>query len=793
MGSVDAQGTLAVSMDSPRSVNRVAISADLSGQSSLLRGNLSVSAGLAATKGGGPATYTFDIGREGRRVLAFAGSVPERNGRLSGTWKIDIHDSDLAPFFQEHTLPRFSATGDGRFDADADLSRIHALGGLSASASGLGFLAPSLDRLGPVKLDASFDLTRDGQSLSVDSLSATVTGTRPFAVVRLLRPFEVRQANSTLEIASQGGDWLDVSVQGLPVASLSGLVGRYTLAGGDAAGEFIAGAAGGVFFLRGKAPLTARGVSLLRDGRALVQGVDLSLSMTADYGHGAWHAQWAPLSIECAGRHLATTEGKASQPESADQPTAVAGTWSADLGALASSKAAPESGWISGRTASGDFSANVAGSAEVDAKVLVAGDAPGDSITASVHADVGEDGSVEFKAPVRIASGPSITDVSAEGIWSSDETGVRLDAKLIGANVVLEHLRTLAAPFAAAVGASMAPGAAGPEASTGLRDKAAFWGDWTGGVTVSFDRLQAGSYEFKDVGGAFNVDHGLLRLQSGRGGFQGHMLTNVEGSVSFDAAAESPYTLKATAPDNPVEAASFFGPAKPGQDPVIGGRFNLSSALRGSGRNLGDLFLHTRAEFLLTSTTGIVRLLATDISPSVPEVSSPVRDTVGSVGKVVGVVLGVRDKSAELAKSPPLAKNTDAVLNFTYQTSEILFDQITIHAVRGPDGTVDLDDIEMTSPEVHLKGSGRISHSGDLKLPERPLSIDLQLGAKGKPAELLATAGLLSPGKDALGYSMLSQSLHFGGTLEQIDGSQWNALLSKAATPKSEGAKKASD
>ena len=37
---------------------------------------------------------------------------------------------------------------------------------------------------------------------------------------------------------------------------------------------------------------------------------------------------------------------------------------------------------------------------------------------------------------------------------------------------------------------------------------------------------------------------------------------------------------------------------------------------------------------------------------------------------------------------------------------------------------------------------------------------------------------------------MLGPTLHFGGTLNRIDASQWNELLIKAAAPKPDAAKK---
>jgi hypothetical protein len=62
--------------------------------------------------------------------------------------------------------------------------------------------------------------------------------------------------------------------------------------------------------------------------------------------------------------------------------------------------------------------------------------------------------------------------------------------------------------------------------------------------------------------------------------------------------------------------------------------------------------------------------------------------------------------------------------------------------------------------------------------------VDLQFWARGRVAKLLSTAGLLSADQDGLGYLKLNQPIHFGGTLEHIDRSQWHNLLVKAATPK---------
>jgi hypothetical protein len=251
----------------------------------------------------------------------------------------------------------------------------------------------------------------------------------------------------------------------------------------------------------------------------------------------------------------------------------------------------------------------------------------------------------------------------------------------------------------------------------------------------------------------------------------------------------NPYSAKAAAALDDLDGAPLFGPPKSGQDPLLEGHFSVKGTLTGNGANLDDLLGRTQEEFRFTCTAGIVRLLRANVAESLPEVSSPVSDTLGSVGFVVGSVLGIKKDSMSAGKDS-VSKTGDAVLNFTYQVAEIGFDKAAVTAIRRADGTIRLVDIEMTAPEEHLKGSGQIDNVMGLPITQEPLSVELRLGARGRPAELLSQAGLLSPAKDGLGYALLNESIRFGGTLEHIDESQWNALLVKAATRKPETVKK---
>ena len=334
---------------------------------------------------------------------------------------------------------------------------------------------------------------------------------------------------------------------------------------------------------------------------------------------------------------------------------------------------------------------------------------------------------------------------------------------MTGENVALEPLRLLAAPLAVT--------ARGP-------DRIPFWGGCVGTVAVVFDHLKVGDKVFDEVGGNFDFDHGSVHLTNGRGGLPQQNPAQVEGLLTFDAAAESPYSLKATAALNEVDAAALFGAAQPGHDPVIEGRFAVACTLTGNGINLDDLVRHTQEEFRLTSTVGIVRLLKTTVADAIPEDPTPVSDAVSTASSAAGWLLGLKKGSGEKTVS----KTTDAVLNFTSVIAEIGYDRFTLTAIRGYDRTIRLVDIAMTAPEERLTGSGQVTYVPGVALRAQPFSAELKLGVRGDVAGLVAKAGLPTSPKDDQGYTMFSQSLHFGGTLEHIDVSAWRDLLVKALT-----------
>jgi hypothetical protein len=776
---------LSVSMDSPRTVDRIAIRADASGTAASQPVDITVSASAARTSGSGDEAYSVDLIRGDRHLATVAANYPAASGRLSGTWRLDAREADIGPFVPGRPLPSFSLSGDGLFDADTAFERVHLAGRIKAIGSHFAGFSPALGRLGTLTIDSPFDATRRGSSIRFERLGASIGADQPFAEVKTLQPFEFNWESGAVQVPDPSLDFLTASLRHFPLARLPTLPGGLAFSGGEAAADFIVRSTDAGFAVRTKAPLTASGVAIQRAGRMAAQDLELSVPVSANIGAQEWTFQSSPLTVDSGARQLASIEAKGSWPMMG-KPIEISGTWKADLEALASLPAVPGLNWIAGRSASGDFKADVGASSDLECKMVLIGHDPAHTVSATVNADEDPGGAGEVLAPVKISFGSDVSDISVEVSWAGEKFEPRSEIKLSSESVSLAHLRLLAAPFAAAGGVPLASRSAsgGMRSSAGARDSFPFWGDWVGRVTIAFDRLRTGDQDFTDVGGSFEVDHGSIQLEGGHGELPSKNMANMEGSIAFDAANPLPYSLTGKAAALSTIDSAILLPPQPGDDPAIQGHFSVAGSISGGGRNLDELIAGTQEEFRLTGVNGIVRILKTDVADAIPEAKEPVSDTVSDTGNFIGsYLLGIKGHTMGLGANK-VNKTAQAVIDFTNQVSEIGYDSISVTAIRGSDRTIRLTNLEMTSADEHLKGSGQIAYVKGLPISAEPLSVELQLGVHDILTKLLSTAGLLSPAKDSLGYALLREPVHLGGTLAHIDAQPWHDLLAKAAAQK---------
>ena len=96
--------------------------------------------------------------------------------------------------------------------------------------------------------------------------------------------------------------------------------------------------------------------------------------------------------------------------------------------------------------------------------------------------------------------------------------------------------------------------------------------------------------------------------------------------------------------------------------------------------------------------------------------------------------------------------------------SEIHYDQISLTAVRGTDLDILIKQFSLIAPEERIAGIGSITYQGGVPIRAQPLSVDLDVGVRGRLGVVLGILGMLKEGgQDELGYSQLYQQVHLEG------------------------------
>ncbi len=539
-----------------------------------------------------------------------------------------------------------------------------------------------------------------------------------------------------------------------------------------------------VWILTPKAPLAASGVAIAWGGRPLVKEVTITAAPRVTIDPQGWRVNVAPLTLSGAGKRVLEVTGQVSRRSGADQATVVAGNWTADLAGAAEAPAQfPGLVGLNAGSASGEISASLGAVSQIVGKLAVAGRDPAHAFTADVHADIDEYGRIDYTVPLKLTTGPDVTDLKAEGSWATAGSEGRMNVRLSGDTLVLAHVRRLGPVLASwsgfAVGADDA------------RDAVPFWRPWEGTITLQVNQLKDGPQTLADVGGSVEFTANSIQLEHGHYALTPLNPVDFEGRLTFEPAAAEPYALQGRGGMAEFDATLLLGPAPKDQDPLVEGRFVLEGKVAGRGANLGNLLAHRREEYRLSSKAGMVRMLAAHVSDALPdEMPGKVSDSLDSAGYMLGKLFKV-DSNKVGSGQRKLSKPMEAVLNFSYAITEIGYDEFVVTAVRGADATYELTSVSLTAPEVRFTGTGRLGGKPDQPLRARPLALELRIGARGKLAELMAQTEMAAEPKDAAGFVMLTKPAHFGGSLDHFDFSDWQHTLAKAAMRKPAAGKKA--
>jgi hypothetical protein len=775
------RGTLGVVMDTPRSISRVVAATTAEASGPKLPGMVSLTVDVSAARSAKGENYGVAVRSGSKQLAAIETSYAAGESHLHGTWRVDMHDSDLAPFVLGRELPQFEADGEGRFDLDTTLAELNASGRLKTRAARLAAIQPALAVLGAVQFEADFDIAQHGDATRVDRLAVTITGDKPVVTVRALQAFEFNVKTGELKVADPAMDLLGIAVQGLPLAWVGPLLGRAGLVatGDELQGEIVASARRGGFALRPKTPLTIGNLSLRRaDGRPLLRAVDVALTASADYAPQGWQVEVAPFSARSGGAMVFLLEARAGQLAGKDQPIKATGKWSVQLPALLAQPGAGGAGFLTGGEAAGDFAASLGAKAELQVRLAltnlaVAGAGPLPAVSASLRVDVGADGKMAFNAPWVVEREGRKSDLTLAGTLVPGAGGRVVAARLASEQLVIDDLKVLAALYAASPGTSPADAPVAASAATSAtagQPVVPFWAGVVGQCALALKKVTYNDqFQATDVSGVIRLETDSLKLVDVRAGFGPDSTVRLNDGITFLPTGAQPYQLALDFGLDNFDLAPVFRSGNSARSATIEGRANLQSHVTATGATVGELVERARGELQLSSKGGIFRALSADLSDRIQKTQS----RAAAIGSFLGIV------------PDDYANKTKIISDIAQALGEIRYDQLNLAVTRDASLDILIKDFTLISPEVRLGGSGLIRFAAGVPVADQALELQLSLGARGRLGELMKRAGLLEASEDNLGYAAFAVPLKLGGTLAKPDASGIRAALLNSALERS--------
>jgi hypothetical protein len=185
----------------------------------------------------------------------------------------------------------------------------------------------------------------------------------------------------------------------------------------------------------------------------------------------------------------------------------------------------------------------------------------------------------------------------------------------------------------------------------------------------------------------------------------------------------------------------------------------------------------------LVSRGGTLRVFPVNLPP-VPAGSGRVAEILAAAGGALES-LGVR-------RDPPLSRGR-AVAELSATLHPLAFDQLSVVAARDAAGNLSLRHLVVLTPELRLTGGGNLLRRPGSGFLEGSLALELQLRARGRPAELLRGLGALDEVPDEWGYAAAGLPLRVRGTLVRPDASDLSVRLAALALERNPVSERAAD
>jgi hypothetical protein len=720
-----------------------------------------------ADAGGGGGMLRVRSGE--REVARLSGTEPQAGADWRLRWWADFREEEVARFFPE---PRWSGerlVGEGELRWSPGSGLVAVEGKAEVELGAAARTHPTLARLGLTGGDAEFALRAGDRVWAVERLAVRLrTGNaapslrlsvrQPWAVDWRARSFQAREPDADLiEL-----ELLDLT---LPPLWIDGL----TVGGGLIRGRLLGRLSAGGLALRTAGSLQASGLFCGSSEGRWAENLSLSLQGGLRVAPEGWSAEVDELRLGGKGGEFAVLEGKGGRLAGEQQTWKMAGRGRVELAPVAASLGG---GYRTGLTA---------GSLEVDAG------ATGGALTA-IHAHVRasglrgatelpdlrldarvdreSSGRLRFHVPLEAGTGPNLSRVLAAGAWAPVAGGGgRLELEVAGPRLDLVGLGGLLPVLAG--GSAAAPARTAP------------WAGWSGTVVARIDELVAGAgAPWRNARARLRLDESMVQAEELESVLADGASLRASGTLRHTPGEAEPYSVQSAVvvrdwnPVGPEATSGWFS-----------GKLDLSGAMRSRAADLAGLGAALEAEVHLVSRGGTLRVFPVNLPP-VPAGSGRVAEILAAAGGALES-LGVR-------RDPPLSRGR-AVAELSATLHPLAFDQLSVVAARDVAGNLSLRHLVVLTPELRLTGGGNLLRRPGSGFLEGSLALELQLRARGRPAELLRGLGALDEVPDEWGYAAAGLPLRVRGTLVRPDASDLSVRLAALALERNPVSERAAD
>jgi len=787
VSNLESNSVIMVQMDTPRTFQKISIVTELKAVGAQFPQGANLHSEFALNGGAGGESYLVSlqtpVAGASKNLFSLDAAYPAGASTLSGKWKLDVSNVDVAPFTLGLQLPVFVATGEGTFDADRTLATVHTSGRIDNTVEQLAVLMPELAALGRIRTQVDFDLSKKGDTIRIERFTAGLSGNKPIASVQALQKFDYDLAAHALKVADPSVELLRLTLHGLPLSWVQPFLKDIAISGDDVRGEFFASARNGGFAIRPTSPVTITNLAVSQGGKPLVRALDVAVKLSADSTAQGWQADVSEFSLRSGAATLLSATAKAGQPAGVNQPLKATGSWEANLPALlAQPVASPYAAVLSQGTATGDFTASMDGTKQISATLELNNlTSPKveklPRVQASLRLDLKPDGQIDAQVPLVLDAAGRKSDLELTAHVKPGAT-TNIEADVLSNSIYVQDLlplQGLAASLQPAAASQAKPAvepaskpAPAVAAANPVADKLPFWSACTGQVKLALKEIvYSPDVKVTNVAGLLKIESGAITLDNIRAVLGTGSEAALSGKMTFDAKQPDPYSFSGDATVTGFDPAPFFRAANPQKDPTVEGKFDVASKLSGAAPNTALLAGKIKAELTLTSRSGVFRGLA------LPKAFSDKFQ-----GKSGGLISGITGAVGALAGGSKAGNAAATAVEIAALLVEIPYDQLNVELSHDATASVTtIKDFTLISPTIRLTGNGTILQQEGVPLLKQPLTAQFEMSTHGHAADVFGKQGMLQGGADALGYTPLFSPIKVDGTLSEIGTEALTNLL----------------